>query len=76
MAFEELIEGLQAGELDEDAFVWQAGMDEWVRVRRHPDIATSILTPPPLPGVAKKVPHPVKRLGASMLEIFRGMRSQ
>ena len=72
----ELKEAMERGDVDGDTYVWQAGMSERVRARKHPDLVSSILTPPPLPGSVKNATRPFQRVAASIVDIVRGKRSQ
>jgi hypothetical protein len=72
----ELKGAIERGEVDGDTLVWQAGMAKWIRVRKLPDLFSSILTPPPLPGSMKSATTSLKSLLGSMFDAVRGERSK
>ncbi len=68
----ELKEAMEREEVDWDTLVWQKGMSEWVRVRKHPDLVSPISTLPPLPVTKQKTIHPLKQVGQLILDAVRG----
>lgn len=52
ITLDELKGMIERGELDDTSLVWQVGMSEWIKVRKHPVLASSISTPPPIPSSA------------------------
>lgn len=72
----ELSKLIERGSIDEDTFVWQEGMSEWVKVRKHPYLVSTGLIPPPLPVSAKSATHPLKQFAESIFLAVRGKRNQ
>lgn len=62
------------GAVDGDTFVWQAGMSEWLKVRKHPNLVELILAP--LPASTKTINQPQKLFATSVFEVVHGGRRQ
>jgi hypothetical protein len=52
VALDELRQMIATGELDASLPAWKIGESEWVRIRKHPELISSIPKPPPLPASA------------------------
>lgn len=57
-------------ELDESTFVWQVGMSEWVKVRRHPQLAELVPNAPARPAAAACRPPPKRSIRRTLLEVI------
>ncbi|MDZ4253316.1 MAG: DUF4339 domain-containing protein [Sulfuritalea sp.] len=65
------LKGLIArSELDDSTFVWQVGMSEWVKVRRHPQLAELVSTASALPAAAAWRPPPKRSMRRTLLEVI------
>ncbi|MDP3515323.1 MAG: DUF4339 domain-containing protein [Sulfuritalea sp.] len=65
------LKGLIArGELDGSTFVWQVGMSEWVKVRRHPQLAGLVSTSSALSDAAAWRPPPKRSIRRTLLEVI------
>ena len=71
---DELTGAISRGDVDRDTLVWRVGMSEWVKVRKHPDLVPSIMTPPPLPAAVRDSSRPLKRGVVSVVDVIRGKR--
>ena len=63
---------IERGELDDSTFVWQVGMSEWVKLRRHPQLAALVSIPPALPAAAACRPPPKRSIRRTILEVIGG----
>lgn len=57
-------------ELDESTFVWQVGMSEWVKVRRHPQLAALVSTSSARSDAAACRPPPKRSMRRTLLEVI------
>lgn len=72
ISLDELKGMIASGELADTLPVWRIGASHWIKIRRHPDLISSIPTPPPLPGPSGiESPRP-KALLASVFAAIRG----
>lgn len=74
VGLDELKDLIVRGELDASTFVWQAGMSEWVKVRRHPQLAALVSIPPALPAAASCRPPPKRSMRRTILDVIGSKR--
>lgn len=70
VGLDELKDLIARGELDASTFVWQAGTSEWVKLRRHPQLAALVSIPPGLPAAASCRPPPKRSMRRTILDVI------
>lgn len=69
----ELKEMIESGILHGDTLVWQVGMTEWIKVRKHPDLLPSVPSPPPCPATPQLLQS--NSFLEAMVKVIRGRLS-
>jgi hypothetical protein len=63
---------IACGDLASTLPVWEIGTSSWIKVSRHPDLISSIPTPPPVPTSSAIEPARPTQLLTRILDTIRG----
>lgn len=71
IALDDLKQMISRGELDDGTLVWQPGMSEWTKLRKRPELVSSLPPPPPLPSTPEPAPAGLFSAVVTMLAAIR-----